>query len=160
MTIAAILSQTEIFVGIDKARLEQIALICQEKSFKRGEMIFKENTSGDELYVITKGEVEILVDPSLVSNYNRASKEPQRIALFQRGQSFGEMALVDQGLRSASACSADNKTRVLIIPRKALLQLCDQDPLLGYQLMRNLATDLATKLRGTDFQIRDRLLNI
>jgi hypothetical protein len=36
--------------------------------------------------------------------------------------------------------------------------LCDADPLLGYRLMRNLAADLAMKIRNTHLQIRDRLM--
>lgn len=160
MTIPAILKETEIFWGIDEQRLERIGDLCQEHSYRSGEVIFAENSSSDELYLITHGEVEILVDPALVSEEKHPQSEPIRIALFQRGQSFGEVALVDQGLRSAMARSASPATRVLVIPRQALMQLCEQDPILGYELMRNLATDLATKLRGTDFQIRDQLLSL
>lgn len=160
MIISAILKQNEIFWGIDEKRLEKISTLCQERSYGLGEIIFKGNIFGDELYTIIKGEVEILVDPALVSGEKHAKSEPQRIALFQRGQSFGEVALVDQGLRSASARSANPDTHVISIPRNELMQLCEQDTLLGFQLMRNLATDLATKLRGTDYQIRDQLLSL
>jgi CRP-like cAMP-binding protein len=84
-------------------------------------------------------------------------KGPQTIATLRRGQSFGEVALVDQGLRSASARCAQHNTRLLVIPRAKLMLLCDTYPQLGYRLMRNLAADLAMKIRNTDLQVREHL---
>jgi CRP/FNR family cyclic AMP-dependent transcriptional regulator len=159
MPHSAILMQADIFYGIDRDDIELIAQICQEKTYRKGETIFEENSSGDELYVIAEGEVEILVDPAMVSDQMETRSEDKVIARLHRGQSFGEIALVDQGIRSATARSASTNTRLLIIPRSEILSLCDENPILGYQLMRNLAVDLSTKLRGTDFQIRDQLLH-
>ena len=43
---------------------------------------------------------------------------------------------------------------LLRIARKRLMQLCDTYPELGYKLMKNLAADLAFKIRNTDLTIR------
>jgi CRP-like cAMP-binding protein len=102
--------------------------------------------------------VEILIDPSLVSDRSDTPSRPTTIATLRRGQSFGEVALVDQGLRSASARAAGDDTRLLAIPRTKLMILCDSDPALGYRLMHNLAADLAMKMRTTDLRIREDLL--
>ena len=158
MQHSAILMQADIFYGINRDDIELIAQICQEKTYRKNETIFEENSSGDELYVIAEGEVEILVDPAMVSDQMETRSEDKVIARLHRGQSFGEIALVDQGIRSATARSASKNTHLLIIPRSEILSLCEENPLLGYKLMRNLAVDLSTKLRGTDFQIRDQLL--
>jgi CRP-like cAMP-binding protein len=80
------------------------------------------------------------------------------IATLRRGQSFGEVALVDQGLRSATARCAAHNTQLMVIPRDKLILLCDTYPQLGYRLMRNLAADLALKIRSTDLRIREELL--
>jgi CRP-like cAMP-binding protein len=80
------------------------------------------------------------------------------IAKLRRGQSFGEITLVDQGLRSATARSSKNNTCLLILPRAKLMLLCDAYPQLGYRLMRNLAADLALKMRATDLRIQEELL--
>lgn len=74
------------------------------------------------------------------------------------GQSFGEVALVDEGLRSASARAAQKETRLLVIQRDKLIMLCETYPQLGYRLMYNLAADLAMKIRNTDLRIREQLL--
>ncbi len=158
MSYLGVLKEADIFYEFSPQQIEQIASICDEKVFSLGEMIFEENTTGDELYVIASGEVEILIDPALVSDRPDMPTHPTTITTLRRGQSFGEIALVDQGIRSAGARSASTETRLLIIPREKLTSLCEDDPSLGYRLMRNLATDLAMKMRNTDLLIREKLL--
>jgi CRP/FNR family cyclic AMP-dependent transcriptional regulator len=159
MPHTAVLMQADIFYGIDRDDIKRIAQICEERTYRKGEIIFEENSSGVELYIIAEGEVEILVDPAMVSDQIETRSDEKVIAHLHRGQSFGEIALVDQGIRSASARSTSKHTHLLVIPRTEILALCDKDPKLGYRLMRNLAADLSMKLRGTDFQIRNQLLN-
>jgi CRP/FNR family transcriptional regulator, cyclic AMP receptor protein len=155
---ASILKQTDIFYNFTSTQLELVADICQESAYDAGETIFLEGTDSKELYVIFHGEVEILVNPSLVSAQAEAEFPPVTIATLRRGQSFGEIALVDDGLRSATARAAQNNTRLLIIPADRLTFLCNTYPQLGHQLMRNLAADLALKIRNTDMRFREQIL--
>lgn len=156
-TIVNFLKQSDIFYQFTPTQLELVANICQESTYQKGDLIFKENTSSKELYIISQGEVDIVVDPALVGTIEDG-KETRTIATLRRGQSFGEVALVDEGLRSASARAAQNDTRLLIIQRDKLIMLCDMYPPLGYRLMYNLAADLAMKVRNTDLRIREQLL--
>ena len=154
-----ILRQADIFYDLTAPQLERIAALCSEITPKNEEILLEENSSSDELYVIASGAVEILVSPALVQSASTGqSSGPLVIATIRRGQTFGEIALVDQGLRSASARCAAKKTRLLVIPRDQLIHLCDTDSDLGYRLMRNIAADLAFKIRGTDLIIREQLL--
>lgn len=156
-SIVNFLKQSDIFYQFTPTQLELVANICQEGTFQKDDLIFRENSSSKELYIIVQGEVDIFVDPSLVSSYE-TEIENKTIATLRRGQNFGEVALVDEGLRSASACASLNDTRLLIIPRDKLIMLCDTYPQLGYRLMYNLAADLAMKIRNTDLRIREQLL--
>ena len=158
MSLANTLKQTDIFYELPPTQLELVAAICQERRCKAGDVIFEENAASDELYIIAQGEMDIQVDPSLVGEGSAATPGLVTIATLRRGQSFGEVALVDQGLRSATARCAANNTLLLIIPRDKLITLCDTYPQLGYRLMRNLAADLALKIRSTDLRIREELL--
>jgi CRP-like cAMP-binding protein len=157
VTIVNFLKQCDIFFQFTPTQLELVANICQETTYQKDDLIFKENSSSKELYVIIQGEVDIVVDPSLVGTIEEGV-ENRVIATMRRGQSFGEVALVDEGLRSASACASQKDTRLLIIPRDKLIMLCDTYPQLGYRLMYNLAADLAMKMRNTDLRIREQLL--
>jgi CRP-like cAMP-binding protein len=154
-----ILRQTDIFYDLTEPQLGMVASLCDEVTPQAREIVFEENSASDELYVIASGEVDILVNPALVQS--TASGQPARpltIVTLRRGQTFGEIALVDQGLRSASARCASKKARLLVIPRDRLVKLCDNYPDMGYRLMRNIAADLAFKIRGTDLIIREQLL--
>lgn len=154
-----ILRRTDVFYDLSQAQLQMVASLCSEAEYKMGEIIFEENSAGDELYVIARGEVEILVDPSLVQTTpSPRPSGPVTIATLRAGQTFGEVALVDRGLRTASARCASRDTRLLVIPRERLITLCDNFPELGYRVMRNVAADLAFKIRGTDLLIREQLL--
>ena len=151
--------QTDIFYDLTSAQLEMIASICQERTVRAGEVPFQENTPGTEMYAIVRGEIEILLDPSLVGGATtRKGSGPVTVASLREGQTFGEMALVDQGLRSASARGAADNTKLLIIPRQKLLTLCETYPELGYRIMRNMAADMAFKIRNRDLTIREQLL--
>jgi CRP/FNR family cyclic AMP-dependent transcriptional regulator len=154
-----ILRQADIFYDLTPTQLEMIASVCSEVKPKEGEIIFEENSAGDELYVIAEGEVDIEVSPAMIQP-PRAAEPPRPliIATFRRGNTFGEIALVDQGLRTASARCASKRAHLLVIPRDRLIKLCDNYPELGYALMRNIAADLAFKLRNTDLAIREQLL--
>jgi CRP/FNR family cyclic AMP-dependent transcriptional regulator len=157
MNYVTVLKRTDIFYDLDEKQLEIVAEICHEVRYGFGEMIFQEQSASDELYVIARGEIEILVDPSIIEATPIAPRSVT-IATMRAGQAFGEIALVDQGLRSAGARSAADDTRLLVIPRAKLLNVCDQHPDLGYRVMRNVAAELALKMRGADLTIREQLL--
>jgi CRP/FNR family cyclic AMP-dependent transcriptional regulator len=153
-----ILKQADIFYELTPTQLEMIGRLCFEKTYQNGDVIFPEGTNSDELYIIVQGEVDIQVNPALVSDKPKESYQPVTIATLRRGQSFGEIALVDNGMRSATARAVQDKTRLLIIPRDKLMQLCNTYPELGYRLMQNLAADLALKMRANNLLIREELL--
>lgn len=155
MSFISLLKQADIFYELTNTQLELVASICSEKAYAEGDMIFEENTPGSELFVIANGEVEIMVNPALVGK--KDGGKPFAIATLRRGQSFGEVSLVDEGLRSAGARCSKPDTRLISIPRDKLMLLCDTYPQLGYRLMRNLAADLAMKIRHTDLQVREQL---
>ncbi|GAB4484590.1 MAG: cyclic nucleotide-binding domain-containing protein [Anaerolineales bacterium] len=155
--IITYLKQSDIFYQFTQTQLELVANLCQEKVFGAGETIFEENSASKELYIIAQGEIDIIVNPRLIgSPENRGEK--MVIATLRRGQSFGEVALVDEGLRSATAQARSKETRLLVIARDKLIMLCETYPQLGYRLMYNLSADLAMKIRHTDLKIREKVL--
>lgn len=152
-SISATLSLTEMFDNLTPTQLELVASICEPLSLDNNKIVFKENDSSDELYVIGRGAVKILVNPGFVG-VETDSHEPVVIAELRQGQIIGEVALVDQGLRSATVKIGQDGTYLLRIPRDRLMLLCDTYPELGYKIMKNLAADLALKMRNTDLTVR------
>jgi signal-transduction protein with cAMP-binding, CBS, and nucleotidyltransferase domain len=64
--ILTFLKQSDIFYQFTQTQLELVANLCVEKTFQAGELIFAENNSGKELYIIVQGEVNISVNPGVV----------------------------------------------------------------------------------------------
>jgi CRP-like cAMP-binding protein len=143
MTNVQYLKQAGIFEDLTPTQLQLLASIAEERALPANAVIFEEHSSGTELYVIARGAVDIQI------NTNSGA---QTIARLGAGESFGEIALVDRGLRSARAVCSE-KSLLLAIDRDRLRVLCENYPALGYRLMRNLAADLAMKLRTTDSQM-------
>lgn len=150
-----VLKQADIFYEFTNTQIALVSSIANERTFEPNTIIFEENTPGDDLFIIADGEVVIQVNPAVLGK--DATTGPQTIATLRRGQSFGEVSLVDEGLRSARAKSDADGARLVVIPREKLMRLCDSYPQLGYRLMRNLAADLAMKIRNTDLQVREYL---
>ena len=151
--VIPILALAEIFDSLTDTQLQLVAAICEPAIYSKGEILIQENESTDEMYVIGEGAVEILVNPGFVSA-TQQEMESVVVAELRPGQVFGEVSLVDQGIRSATVRVSRDKTYVLRISRERLMFLCNTYPELGYKVMKNLAADLALKIRHTDLTIR------
>ncbi len=156
--ILTIVKQADIFYKLTPVQLEMVASLCEERTYALGEVVVVEGGKSEEIFIIAQGEVDIIITPSRPSGSTGQLAQPVIIARLRPGQSFGEVGLVDNGVRSATARAAKKDTRMLLIANLRLMKLCDTYPELGYRLMRNLATDLALKIRNTDLRIREQLI--
>jgi len=138
--ILDVLRQAALFDGLSPQELEAIAGLCRPRSFASGEIITTQGEQGDELYIVGQGFVEVtLVNPE--------GGEPRSVVQLGPGQLVGEMALLDRGPRSATVRALTDGALVQTVQRGAFLELCQSQPHLGYIVMRNMAVDLAFKLR-------------
>ncbi|MGB5849349.1 MAG: cyclic nucleotide-binding domain-containing protein [Ignavibacteriaceae bacterium] len=99
------------------------------KTYKDGEDIIKQGDSGNCMYIIQSGEVEVLRDDN--------GKEV-RLALRKEGDFFGEMALFSRELRSATI-RALGDARILTVDRKNLLKSIQKDPSLAFRIIETLS---------------------
>ena len=99
------------------------------KEYKNGEIIIKQGESGNCMYVIQSGEVEVLRDND--------GKEI-RLAIRKAGDFFGEMALFSREVRSATI-RALGDARVLTVDRKNLLNSIQKDPSLAFRIIETLS---------------------
>ena len=143
MSDASILEIVDIFQDLNPDQLNLIYNICYEKVCSRGTVIVKENTPTTEMYVILEGQMEVLIGID-----RDGHPKEKRVALLESGQSFGEVALVDQGLRSATVRCAAETCRLFEISRADLLKLLKEHTDIGFIVMFNLASDLCLKFRN------------
>lgn len=148
--IRSILASSAIFDDFNDAQLALVAALCDMVTLEQDEVLVRENEASDDLYIIAGGSVIVWMAPDPAHR----PAEQIKLAELHAGQAVGEMALVDRGLRSATVVARDDDTVLLRIRRDHLTALSETYPLLGYRLMRNLAVNLAAKIRTTDWLVR------
>ena len=148
MINGSLLKEVDIFNGLTDQQLEKVATRCREVEFNQGGIILHESEQSKEMYIIAEGEVEIAVGVITESHPLPAVDGEVLIIRLGAGQIFGEMALVDQGLRSATVRCSASPTRLLIMQRDDFIALCEEDGHLGFTVMRNIAADVCFKLRS------------
>lgn len=147
---AQALEDSELADGLTPEQLARVAAIGQVRVYAGGELICDEHERGDDLYIIETGIVEVWLDPSSIGD---DISEARKIANLQAGQTCGELALLDEGVRSARLLGGPNGAKLMAFKRAELLALCEADTAIGYRIMRNLASALALRLRIQDMRL-------
>lgn len=110
--------------------------------YKDGEVIIRQGESGDCLYVIQKGKVEVI---------DESGNGEIRLAELSETEFFGEMGLFEKDVRSATV-RAVGETKVLTIDRKNFYQTIQKDPSIAYRLIEK----LSNRLRETNNKLKEQ----
>jgi CRP/FNR family cyclic AMP-dependent transcriptional regulator len=139
---ADVLARTELFQGIDGATRRQIAEHVAERVVERGQCVFTQDQPGDRMYVLAEGAVKLFV----------SSRDGGMVELVRHRPpaTFGEVALLDGGPRSASA-EATERSVLLVVTRAELLALLRSEDRVAEALLRT----LGTIVRRTTRQVSD-----
>ena len=138
VAIINLLRGLPIFEGLGDGELRKIARLFTQKLYRPSEKIFSKGDSGNEAYVVMRGQIQIhLAEKSLP------------IATISNGQIFGELAFLDGAPRVAHAV-ANQASILLVIQRAAFSDLVQREPHLGSIVMRNIAIELSNRLRRTN----------
>jgi CRP/FNR family cyclic AMP-dependent transcriptional regulator len=113
---------------------EAAALPKFRQKYRKSEVIFEEGSTGSEMYLIHSGRVLLSV------RHNEAQQVP--LVVLNPGDFFGEMALVDDSPRSATASAVDDDTQLIIIDRARFLFMVRQQPEFALSLMHTLCRRL------------------
>jgi CRP/FNR family transcriptional regulator len=127
-----------VFDGLGDGELRKVARLFTQKLYHPGERIFVKDGSGNEAYVVMRGQVDISFDEKALP-----------IATVNSGQIFGELAFLDGSPRAAYAV-ASQASILLVIQRPAFLDLVQREPRLGMVVLRNIALELSSRLRRTN----------
>jgi len=105
--------------------------VIHEKTmlYQNGEIIFQEGDSNRDLYIIQEGKVEI---------WKKTEAAEIRLATFNRGDFFGDMALLQGGTRFASAKAA-GPTKLLVIQPGGFLLKIRRDPTFAFEMLQALS---------------------
>lgn len=119
-----------------------LATLSREKRLKPGEVLFREGQEGEAMYVVLDGRVMI--------SKHIAQAGQEALAFCDRGDFFGEMALIDREPRSADATADQNGAVVLAIPRDVVAGILDMHKVSSPRLLELLCNLVAKRLREID----------
>jgi CRP/FNR family cyclic AMP-dependent transcriptional regulator len=117
--IAELLAETDLFGVLDPATLEEAASRTLVRVVEKGQTIFVQDEPGDRMFVVAEGAVKLVV--------RSAQGEVVELARHWRPATFGEVALLDGGTRSATAEAVEPATLV-VVTRDELIHLLRSDP--------------------------------
>jgi CRP/FNR family transcriptional regulator, cyclic AMP receptor protein len=141
--IETILLKIPIFQDLTPQELKTIQRILHQREYKKSECIFAEGDVGLGMYIIEKGGVRI-----------SCQNELHVLAELIGGDFFGELALLDDAPRSASAV-ATTAARLLCFFKPDLLDLIERNPKLGSKILFKLAWTIGERLKSTNEQVKD-----
>ncbi len=113
---------------LNRAELQALRVIAQERRFAAGEEIFREGAPGDGVYFVKSGLVEI----------SGGAGERRVFSRLGPGEFFGEMAVIELQPRSAAASAAEN-TEVYFLPRGEMLAFIQHSPALAFALLQQIS---------------------
>src|SRR5438093_5139669 len=131
------LRHVPLFESLDNEVAQELCELLETLDRKAGAVLFSAGDQGDAMYLIEEGKVRICV----------RAKEGHEVMLteLQRGDFFGEMALLDGKPRSADAKVAED-TRLAMLSREHFLSCARSNPNVALEML----TALANRLRNTD----------
>ncbi len=139
------LKKIEFFEDLTGMELNSVKSICREEQYKKGDMVFSENSPAKHLYVVKKGRVAIEIKVS-------EEKDVNVYTVSHDGEAFGWSALVEPFKFSAGARCVEDSTIISIDVRK-LKDLINQDYHLGYIIMGKVSKIISNRLRNTRLQL-------
>jgi diguanylate cyclase len=144
-----LLKKASIFSLLKEKELKVVAKYSEYRTFRKGQALFSEGGSGDELFVVEDGE--ILISKQTIENVERD------VARFIAGECFGELDLFERAPRTATA-TAEKDSRLLIFPMKGIefTDVLQNHPEISAHILHTLLAIIAGRIRRTNRIISEK----
>lgn len=139
------LRDIELLREMDDPALEELRRCMHVRAIQAGGKIFSRGDEGDEMFLVRKGVVRVLLPLK--------GGKRHHLATFGHGDFFGEMAFLDRGKRSADA-EAKTDCELYVLSRREFNTHSLANPVLGVRTFARLARAVSLRLRQTDGELR------
>ncbi len=140
-----VLKKCEVFSALRDAELEQVASLAQEKQYEAGMTIFEGGDSADELLVLQEGKVALQM--TLLKEHGQMSRSVS-IDIVSTNEIVGWSAIVEPYTYTFTAVCLQ-KIKALSISGHQLRRLLQDDPRIGYEVLKGLIKVVASRLQET-----------
>jgi len=138
------LSSVPIFDTLSQGQLRKIHKLIHVRRYKREEIVFRQGDPGVGMYIVRDGQIDVY--------HEFADMTKTRITTLKAGDFFGEIALLNEISRSATAVASTDSTLFGLF-RPDLLDVMDSDPKLGLKIIYRIAQIIAERLRLSTSEI-------
>jgi len=135
----AFLRKVFLFRELNDRALAPLSRALMEKTYAEGETVFDEGDVGRACFIVVKGRVQL-------TRLNKATGAPEKVAVFGPEEFFGELVLLDELPRSATARVLEPAT-LLILYKSTFDALLESSPRTASLLLHRLARLLSARLR-------------
>lgn len=140
-----LIARIPLFEELETGELEELARVLVREEFHAGDAIFEEGDVGEKMYIVIRGAVDIV---------KAVGKGPGQILVtLKPGDFLGEMSLIDDAPRSASAMAAEDSI-LFSINKKDLMLLFDNAPTIAHKIYKFFVMTLNQRLRETNEKIK------
>jgi SulP family sulfate permease len=133
------LEQLDVLSGLTEGQCDILRGVLARRTYEKGDVVFSEGADGRELYIIARGTASVRLRLAGDGRENR-------LATFSAGTVFGELALLDQGPRSATIV-ADEELVCYVLTETAFHSLTREHGAIAITLLTNLGRELSRRLR-------------
>jgi SulP family sulfate permease len=139
------LKDFRLFRDFAPEQINSLQVCVTEKSYATGERVFSHGVRGDEMFLVRRGSVKVLL--------HLEGGAYHHLATISKGSIFGELAFLDGGIRSAEV-EAKEPTDLFIVSRRIFNEQSRQNPELGVQVFARMALAVSERLREADAELR------
>jgi uncharacterized membrane protein len=139
-----LLEEVPFFKLLDKDERSALAAVLDETTIHSGDVLFRHGDPGDSLYLVRKGKVELWVKDHV--------GEKIVLTVAETGDFFGELSLLDNGPRAATAQAIED-AELLILDREDLLLFLRKKPDAALDIL----TVMGQRIRNSDELVRKRV---
>lgn len=140
MSLYELLKSNVVFQNLDRYQFGILEQYLTFRGIETGEYLFFEGEVGDYVAFVVAGGIEIL---------KQLPDKQMTLVTLKPGDSIGEMALIDDLSRSASA-KATQRTGLIVLPKRDFERILIDHPRIGINILKALASMLSLKLRRTN----------
>ena len=130
-----ILSQIDLFKGIDPTVMQKIVNICSEQTYANDTVLFKQGETADCLYILEEGTIKLVIENGGSITYS----------LSDPGEVFGWASMLESGVRTASGICA-TELKVVKLEKEKLDEIFTTHPEAGLMVLKRLAKVISERL--------------
>lgn len=151
-TLTQKLKENILFQDLSPSELRLVENIVNVRSYRPGEIIFRQGEAAVGMYILSKGSVNIYVE-EIVTSTGELRTTP--VTQLKEGDFFGDLALVEENSRRSATALAATESILIGFFKPALLEISQRNPVAGVKILMRLGEVLGTRLKETTSRISE-----